>query len=505
MKRDFGIFSVIFIRAEGLLILLLLCFGQGLFASGRKAVQEEIVPVNTEYVFCITAPDVSALSLSRQITGDTVVRSLAGSLSNLSFRFRGEEEAAYYRDYAWARSRSEAAGVLAAKRNERDLLIYRGDPSWRYRKNLKSIDEAILGLEADLEKLEALAPVAEAKPSFTLTAENRNGTYPAPPVPGGEYRFCTDRNADAFLAMAISEYHGRMYLDIRMYTLHTRSYSFEDSVLFSSEDLNEAMDEISVRLAAAVSETFQSAIVVHAEPPDAMILINGALAGLGEMEKQIRLPGNVDISIVADNHVPVSFPLELNSGELAELFIELTPLGVSAFEAVVPNNPGSRVYLGSLYLGETPFTLEIPRNEFSYISVETSSGEIGSVVYRDNNLVKGSAQFTGQPGGAREAVFNTKIPVSPEEKRVDRARRGFYGAYGAFWIILPLASLAANYAKNYLYTNEYKPLWLTVRIGANVAWGSALGVTLFQVFRYLYVSRADATPIVKVPRKETSP
>ena len=481
-----------------MIILLLLFFaGEGLFAFGRREAQEEKQPVNTEYVFCITAPDVSALPLSRQITGDTVIRDLAGTLSALSYRFRGEEEASYYRDYAWAKSRSDAAKALAAKRSERDLLIYRGDPSWRYRKNLKAVDEAILDLEDELAKIDAFAPEAEPKPLFALTSGNMAGTYPEPPKPGAEFRFCLEQKADAFLTGTLSEYHGRIYLNIKMYTLHTRSFSFQDSVLFSSEDLNEAMAEISGRLAAAVSETFQSVILVHASPSDAMVLIDGSFAGVGEMGEKTHLPGNVEISIRADNHVPVSFPLELSPGELAELFIELTPLGLSAFEATVPAYPGSKVYLGSLYVGETPLTLELPRTEFSYISVETPGGDIGSAVYRDNEMLKGSAQFVRQEDSVREAVFGTKKPVSPEEKRVERARRGFYGAYGAFWVILPVSLLTAGVANTYITVNENVNLWKGVRLGAHIAWGAALGVTFSQIFRYLYISGADAAPIVK--------
>ena len=493
MKRNTCFFSLPF-------LLLLLFIGQELFAFGSKETEEPAI-VNTEYVFCITAPDVSGLSLSRQITGDTVVRSLAAVFSNLSFRFRGEQEAAYYRDYAWAKSRSDAASALAAKRTERDLLVYRGDPGWKYRKDLKAADDAIVKLEADLAKIDSLAPVAEEKPLFRLTDGNTSGTYPDPPKPGGEYRFCADQKADAFLTGTLSEYHDRIYLKIRMYTLYTRSYSYEDSVLFSSEDLNDAMDEISGRLAAAVSETYQSAILVHTIPQDAMVLVDGAFAGQGEMRKRTHLPGTAEIEVRADNHVPVSFPLELNPGELAELFVNLTPLGFSAFEAVVPGSPGSKVYLGGLYVGETPLTLELPRDEFTYISVETPEGEIGSAVYRDNELVKGNAQFVRHGGGGREAVFTTKIPIAPEEKRVDKARRGFYGAYGAFWIILPVSLLTAGVATSYISINHDTALWNGVNIGANVTWGVSLGVTLFQIVRYLYISRADATPIVKAAPK----
>ena len=494
-----------------LYLLVFLSASSGLFAAGKKEEPADPVPVNAEWVLCVTSPDVSALDLAWQITGTTVTKSLAASLSSLDFRLRGEDESAYYRDYAWAKSRSEAAKALAAKRNERDLLIYRGDPSWKYRKNLKALDSAIATLEENLAKIDALAPAVEGKPVFRLCAANLGGSYPEAPEPGNEYRFCTEQKADAFLTGTLSEYHGRIYLSIRMYTLFSRSYTFGDEILFSSEDLTDAMDEISLRLAAAVSETLPSAILVHASPENAMVLVDSALVGLGETELRTYPPGNVDLAVRADNYVPSSFPLELKPGELAELYINLTPLGAMAFSIDVPGRGeagtqeggGAKVYLGGLYVGEAPLTLELPRSQYAYISVETSSGETGSAVYRDNNLVRGSAKFVRNDDVSGTAVFGTKAPVSPEEKRVDRARRGFYGMYGAFWFILPAGLLTAGIAGTHAYRDSEKKIvfendyWAAAYYGGHVMWGTALGVTLFQMFRYLYFSGGDATPIVK--------
>ena len=515
MKRD-GLF---FVTA---LFFILFFSAASLCARGHRD-SPETDPVYTEYVFCVTAPDVSALPPGRQVIGNTVMRSFAGALLGLEYRMRGEEESAYYRDYAWTRARAQAAKSLAAKRSERDLLVYRGDVAWKYRKNLKAADEAILKLEGELADIDKLVPRVEGRPLFRLTEGNMDGDYPDAPGPGEEFSFLSGQKADAFLAGELSEYHGRIYLTVRMYTLHSRSCSYEDSVLFSAEDLDGAMDEISGRLAMAVSDTLPSGILVHAAPENAIVLVGGSFAARDETG--MRSPGEVEISARADNYVPVTIPLELISGELSEVFIDLTPLGFSAFEAAVEHSPGSRVYIGAVYVGETPLALRLPRTDFSYISVETPDGQIGSVVYRDSELVKGSARFERSDGadGGR-AAFATKFPISPEEKRVDKARRAFYITYGIFWFILPASIITAGIAKNYIDANNYvvsgglypddtaqrndiykrAVTWRNVRIGAYSVMGVSLGVTFFQIFRYLYISRGDATPIVKAPKKEES-
>jgi hypothetical protein len=505
------------------LLLIFLLAGAGLSASGKKEAGEEPRPVNAEWILCVTEIDTSGLPLYRQMMGEAAARSLAAAVSKQRLRFRGEEESGYYRDYAWAKSRANAAKALQAKREERDTLVYRGDPAWKYRKNLRTADEAILKLEGDLAKIDASAPAVEMTPALRLSDSNSRGVYPRPPEPGSEYRFCGDQKADAFLAGSLSEYYGRIYLSVKMYTVHTLSYSFEEYILFSSADMNEAMDEISVRLAAAAAGTEPSAVTVHAAPPDAMTLIDGVYAGTGGIH--YRSPGEAEIAVRADNHYPASFSLRLNAGELAELFINLSPLSLAAFEAGVPGGPGSRVYLGSLYMGETPLTLNVPETGFSYISVETPEGGVASMVYRDNSLVKGGAQFVRREENGSligSAVFNPAAPVNPEEKRVERARRDFYTAYGVFWFILPASLITAGIAQTYIYANNYVMAYglydnekrrniydnaVTGQYVQGAAYGimgAALGVTFFQIFRYLYASGGDATPIVKSapPRTE---
>jgi len=498
----------------------------GLFAFGKKDLDEDKIPVNAEWTLCITAPDVSGLHPSRQIIGAAAARSLADAFVKLDFRLRGAEESAYYRDNAWAKSRTDAAKALQTKRNERDLLVYRGEASWKYKKNLKAVDLAIEKLEEDIVKVNSSAPLVEGKPVFKLSGVDSSGNFPKPPVPGGEYKFCSGQRADAFIALNLSEYHGRIFLQVRVYTLYTNSYSYEDTVLFSTEELNAAMKEISGRLTAAISGIAPSGLRVRASPSDAMVLVDGSLTGRGETEILSYPPGMVEVAIRADNHVPFSIPLELKEEELTDLSINLTPIGYSVFEAAVPASPGSNVFLGSLYVGEAPLTLQLPRTELFYVTVETPEGETGSVVYKDGNLVKGRAQFVRKDeGSGASAAINTKIPVSAEEKRVERARRGFYGVYGAFWVILPAALIVSGIAGSYVESSNHAITsgilsdeperrqktynsalkGRNVQIGANIFWATALGAAFTQIFRFLYVSGGDAAPIARDAPKRTEP
>jgi hypothetical protein len=488
-----------------------------LFGRGEPEAKPE--PLNPNWILCVTAFDTTALSASRKIMGDILIRDLAESLRAVEIRFRSGEEAEYYQNYAWSKSIAASAKALASKRNERDLLLYQGTAGWKYRKDLKAKEAEIAKLEEDLKKLESEFPEITSVPKFQFTEDNKKGAWPAAPMAGGEYRFCATQKADAFITGVVSEFHGRILLSLKMYTLHTRSFSYEDSIIFSSEDINPAVDELSARLAAAVSETLPAAIAVHAAPEDAMVIINGAYAGSGEVPRKDRSPGEVEVAIHAENYNSVLVPMELNAGEIAELYINLAPLGLSSFTVDVPDSPGSSVYFGSLYMGTAPLTLELPKDQFAYISVETPDGEIGSAVYRSDTVIRGSAEFVGPDRNAAENLsYETSVPVSPEEKRVNTARRKFYGAYGRLWVALPLSMVAIGMARNYVNAYNYGPVSPDpseqqkrydravrasyVQTGAYIVIGIAAVDVVYRIIRYLYTSGADSAPIARFPAQE---
>jgi hypothetical protein len=201
--------------------------------------------------------------------------------------------------------------------------------------------------------------------------------------------------------------------------------------------------------------------------------------------------------------------VEINAGEITDLYVNLTPLGVSAVTVDVPASPESLVYLGGLYMGQSPLSLELGGG-LSLISVETPSGETGSAIYGENN-VRGNAKFIS---ASNTAAFNTVVPVSPEEKRVAAARNSFYSAYGRFWIALPLSVLAIGFSENYInaYINSPMPTMEMYdkavvgnyfRIGGYVLIGLAVIDTVYHIVRYLDASGADANPVARVTQPYT--
>ncbi|MDR2019999.1 MAG: PEGA domain-containing protein [Treponema sp.] len=456
---------------------VLLLAGAAPVYARAKAGEEPLPPINQEWVLCVTAFDVSALPLSNRIAGETMAKALVDALDPVNRRIRVSREYAYYADYARAKALAGAGQALAAKREERDLLLYQGNPSWKYRRELKTADEAIAELEEAYRGADKIPPIAD-EPEFRLAGENAAGGFPPPPGPGNEYRFCRDQKADAFLAGSASEYYGRILISLKLYTLFTRSFQYEDSIVFSLEDMNSAVDELAGRLTAAVSGSAPAAITVKAAPAHAAVIIDNAFAGRGGTTIIERPPGPVELRVFAGEHRTFAGEVELNPGELAELYINLTPIAQAALTITAPGISSASVYRGALYAGEAPLTINLDQGSYEYISVESPEGSAAMV-------------FQGIDGSA---VFNVR---ESGPRQVERMRRRFYGAWGRFWVALPAAILingiAATYTNAYNYRgdpgiyDEANNLRY-ISIAAWTVFGCTVAESIYRAFRYLYSS-----------------
>ena len=482
-----------------LLIIIIAVFNSSiLYGRGRQEIADERSYINSEYVLVITSPLISSLSPERQAIGEAVLSRIVNAIEGVDYRIRGDDEILFYREQAWDASRTMIYGNLVNRRNERDLIVYRGDSEWRTRRSLDNLDIVIAGLEADLAYNEENPPLVDPRPAFRLSGSNTWGVFPEPPSEGNERQFLSSHNADAFLHLNLFEYHERIFLEMKLYNLHMDSYYYEDFVLFSLEDINAAIGEINIRLAEELSGTPAAGIIVRASPPESLIIADNVLIGRGSAEMLTFSPGEIELSIRADNYVSSIFNMDLGSGEMTELQINLTPLSFSEFSLDVPGSPGSSVYWGNYYVGEAPLTLILPRYPFSYINVENEFGETASVVLRNNEIVSGNVNFLRSGGGGSITFDTLELPL---ENRVELARRDFYRAYGIFWVVLPAALIVRGIANSHIAigNSSFTPM----RTGADVALVTGLGYTLFQMFRYLIISGTTAQPNTRANQLET--
>ncbi|MDR1575095.1 MAG: hypothetical protein LBS37_03735 [Treponema sp.] len=471
----------------------------GVFAFG-KAEEAEKTVMNNEWRLCVTSFDTSALPEDRQPVGEAITRTLVDSLKTVNYRIRVSPEYAYYEQYEWSSVRSTAAKALAAKQEERALLLYRNGTNWRYRQNIKKIDAEIATLQENLAQAEADMPLINQEPVFAITQNNRDGTFPEPPRPKSERRFCVSQQADAFLAGAIQEYHNRYYLTLRLYALYTDSFVYEDEIVFSADDAAAAVDEIAGRLTAVLSGSKPAAVAVHTSPSDALVLINRSFAGRGDIPAHDRPPGTIEVAVSEGDHWPETVEAELVPGELTDISVQLLPVEYGDVTVLSPGVNGASVYQGAMYVGETPLTLRLPVDQFNYINVETGENQIAR------------AAFTSPAQADAPYRFSMKLKTPrPGVDRVNKARKAYYWAWGGTWITAIAAwivtgvlqtqneAILQHYKATGTYNQNFYDQAQVMHDVYTYAWtgvGLAAAYEIFQMARYIYTSTEDTTPIV---------
>jgi hypothetical protein len=514
MKRKSGLY---FFRAA--LFFLFFIPAALLFPGGAK---EEAAAEfqDTTWTLVVAAFDTSALGEANSALGETILWDLTKNIGKVNYRLRVADDYVYYKSLALRKNLSTAAQALANKRNERDQLLYRGDPEWRYRKALKGIDTEIEKLEADYRKVLAADVLIDREPVFMLAKENMENLFPQPPKEGEEYRFCRAQGADAVITGTMVEYYGRIIVTQNLYVRYTDSYIYRDSIIFSPEDSEAAMEEFADGITRTIGGLPPAELRVAAMPENALVLLDQGYGGRGTLEQSLS-PGKVRVEAFADDHESADIELELEGGEQTELVLELKPVERSQLTVDVPGKEGVAVYLGSLYIGSTPLALHLPENRLEYVFVESPDGEEAAAIFlspppqylpppvispQKPRLLAG---FFGPKSDLEGNRLNlrTAPPYDPEARRVDKTRSWYYWAWAGTWVSAMGAWMLNGYANSIIDSYrrssprttamyekaEQAQIFNYAGIGLVSA---AVLVEIIQMARYITTAGKDAPPYV---------
>jgi len=476
------------LKSKVLFIVLFVIIITQLYGFGSRE-EDTIQTQNNVWTFAITNFDTSGLSADHDNIVNRIKREMVDRLDAIQYRIRISAEYIYYEELALVQARTAASRTIAARMDARSQLVFQGEPNWRFRRNIQRIDNELITLRANLEELENNPPIVNRQPVFNLTSGNRNFVFPEPPSEGTEARFCSSLNIDGFLTGKITDFHGRYFLSLRLYTLFTRSFVWEDSIIFSLNDINEAIDELTQGLVLVLSGSNPATVIVRTEPQDALVLVNRAFAGIGGTDIIEMQPQTITVTASAPYHESITLEAELFQDELTIINLSLAP--VRFVEVDIGADFEGRIYHGALYVGQPPLTLRLPVGQFEFIEFE-SDDRVGSVVF----------QTPENPHVPVAISIDTRIP--PPSGTVDRERRRFYTAWGITWLT-GIAAWLANYtfqetnnAFIHSPTEELRrrnDLAFTVSLGTYVAVGAAAVYTIFRGFRYIRAANRPSTPV----------
>jgi hypothetical protein len=485
------------LKSKILISILFFSLSSILFALG---VTEEIEkePLREKWLLCIANFDSSSLAVNKKSVADTVMRKLVDNINTINYRTRISPEYAYYTAAAWARARTDAAKALEAKQNERSLALFKGDPDWRYRRNIEKIDIEIEKLRLVFEEADDNIPFVDNEPLFDLTANSHDYKFPEAPKAGNEYKFCIDQKSDAVLTGSIFEFHDRFIVSWKLYTIYTRTFILEDSIIFSHNDLDIAMDEIMRRLVIVLSGNEPAVLTVNVEPEETLVLINRSFAGRGEISGMEHMPGKVTVTASAPDYESLTFDTEFFPGEITDINIKLSPIEYGDVE--ISGLSFGNVYHGALFIGEAPLSLRLPVNQMDYVELLPPDNSRGAIVF----------QTPGESDFNNFILMRTKIPYP--KGRLDNARRMFYWAWGGTWITGIAAWLTyqtytslynaniTTYNQSFIYNenlyNRNNRMY-GLSTGALITLGAAAVIDLFLMGRYIYIANRGSTPILK--------
>jgi hypothetical protein len=485
-----------------LAILLLFLFPSFLFARGSGGTKREIK--DNEWILCVTEFDASRLPAAQRAAAGYIERELTKHLSGLDYKLRNSDEYYYHWTAAWLSEQSTAAKKLVEKQKQRDELIFKPLADWEYKAQLKKIDDEIVVLREGLDDAELKSPDIGIIPEFNVTKDNENGIFPPPPKKDKEYFFCKEQKANGFLSGTVSLYHERILVEVRLWSMWSRSYSFEDSIIFSIEDIDSALNELVGRLINLISGMEYSIIIVRAEPDNTVVVVDDQFASEnGETGEIWRTPGPVEITAYAENHIPLTTVVDLNEGERADISFSLTPIPQAAFTVDTKSGEPAMVYRGSLFAGMTPLMLAGPLGEAEQVSVQTGDNRTTRAVFQINDNSK--------------VLLDPIVP--PASDRIEKARKSFYGAFGRLWIGLPICTLLWGTAQTFIgttYDPDYSPtkssesaanIWYYIQPAVLIVGGLLVADAIVRLIIYIYQGNKPGSilPPREAPLPEKTP
>ena len=482
-------------------LIILISLSAQVFALGAKDSEQEKKPINNEWILCITNFDISSLPPEKVSIASVVTREISERLSAINYRVRVSSEYAYYEEQAWTRGRAAAAKALSAKLDERSRLIFRGEPEWRYRQNLAKIDADIEKLKTALDEAEKNMPLVNNEPVFSLTRGNLDSNFPAAPASGSEYKFCSDQKIDAFLSGSITDFHGRYYLSLKLYTVFTKSIVWQDNVLFSHNDLGNALDEITRKLLIMLSGNNPAQITITTEPEDTLVLINKSFASRGSSGVLEFSPGTIVINAASIDHDSITYETEVSQGEIININLRLYPVEYTDME--IAGDREGNVYLGALYVGKAPLTLRLPVNRMEFVEFRTADSRRDTIVFQSPD----TPDFSGS------VMMNSEL--IPAKGRVERDRQHFYWTWGSAWVtgiaawISYYTVMGINNAITYNYNTsgvmnqdfyDRNVLMSRFTTGTLVTLGVISVYGIYRLVVYLYNANKGATPVKNIRR-----
>ncbi len=393
-------------------------------ASGRAESAAEVeIPEDErdEYLVGFQVFSGEELSEQNRLLVRTIPRLLRERLSVLP-----EHELSEAEQEAVARSLLEEAILKAG--NELDAaVVARAELRFEIgrederRRRIEAAEEKVAEARAKLEAVRAVDPdrieIAGRKP---ISVDEEDAEPFAPDRPA--VRLAREEDLDLLITGALEEVDGSIVVEVEAYNRFLERIVYQDRFVGGAGESDALVAPIRAGLAEVLLGRPWGTLSVLTSRDDTAIYVDDRLVGFGAVTIDYARTGRREVRVSRDGISERRQVVSVAPSETAEVDLTLEP--VQAGTVRIESTPtGVDVYLGSIWQGVTPITLDRPGAARTVIlSREGFLDE--TVVLSDEAPDRVSRELVPDPGNWPEVV----------QERRDR----FYRAFGWFALSIPV-------------------------------------------------------------------
>lgn len=316
--------------------------------------------------------------------------------------------------------------ALASLQNRRDELLFSSADPARIAQDRASlslqIEESRAGIARLRETDPSVIPIADEKPlEFVRGAESPLLEQPEGDSTEELEPYAVKHKLEAVIYGTVEEIQGYLFFEVVIWSALSRQavYIYQDAV--EPQEAGLLLETLSAEIADAVLGRPWGSLTVAVRPQDAMVYLDGRLVGLGPTEVRYLSPGDHRVTVRAEGYAAQDAVVTVVEGGTGgiEFSLQETPKEITT---VLSEPPGADVYVGSLWRGVTPLTIETP-DRIAQLLIRRQG-------YRD-------LQHIISPEDSRTLTFTLESLTGPAPEFL-AAKDDFYTALGYFVLSVPV-------------------------------------------------------------------
>ena len=217
---------------------------------------------------------------------------------------------------------------------------------------------AVLARRDFLQTLDASkVDVEPTKPVKLKEGTGVGNLLDAPQVPDAIY--CARQGLDLLVGGSLQEVQGYLVMDAWAYDAAQGKVVFSAREASQRDELYASLPAAGRDLAGVILGKQWSEVSFAPDPPSASLYVDGKLVASGVSPALYLSPGDHEVRVTSPGCIDKTQHVTLVAGQESALAITLVKQGTGSV-SIASDPTGANLYLDSVWMGKTPFSLEKP-------------------------------------------------------------------------------------------------------------------------------------------------